>query len=249
MSIKNDRWITQQSTGPRFNYYYQEKLIHEYLPLEWFKFEDVKEPLRALTNGQSYMADPDTRIIKMTNGDMVTPFVDHSVKEILRNGQFVKAPSHGLSSYGYDIRLGRNFKVMNGYRTAKHAVIDPTELENMEGFFTNLNDVDAIEMAPHSFALGVAMERLVMPHNVSGICMAKSTLARIGCVAMVTPVEAHWSGYLTIELKNETDHPMRLHAGMGIMQVVFFMGEDCDTTYADRGGKYQDQPAMPVVAR
>ena len=249
MSIMNDRWIKNQSTGPKFHYYYEGELIHEYLDIEWFKFEDVKEPLRLLEVGDVFQPDDGTTIVLATKGDMISPFVGESVKEILKDGKLVKAPSHGLSSYGYDIRLGRNFKVMNGYRSAKNAVIDPTEPEHMEGFFTDINDVDALELAPHSFALGVSMERITMPNNVTAVCMAKSTLARIGATFQVTPIECAWSGYVTLEIKNETDHPIRLHAGMGVMQLIFHEGLAPSTTYADRGGKYQNQEALPVVAR
>jgi dCTP deaminase len=223
------------------------------MPLQEIRLPDVVQKLAKLKLGQAYLdEDGYTRLVKVSDGDMIVPFVEGSVNRIERGGTggpWVKAPSHGLSSYGYDIRLGRNFKVMTAYRSAAHHVIDPTEPENMEGFFKDVNDVWALEMAPHSFALGVAMELINMPPNVTGICMPKSSLARCGLVAAITPIEAGWSGYLTLELKNETDHPLRIHAGMGIMQLIFLEGEPCDVTYAARKGKYQNQHAFPVVAR
>ena len=84
-----------------------------------------------------------------------------------------------------------------------------------------------------------------MPNNVTAVCMAKSTLARIGATFQVTPIECAWSGYVTLEIKNETDHPIRLHAGMGVMQLIFHEGLAPSTTYADRGGKYQNQDSPP----
>lgn len=252
MSIKNDIWITEQSTGPRINYYYKNELVHKNITVDFLRFPDLIVSAINLKPGQSFIVpeDPDTRIEKVTNGDMITPFVGKSMKMIERgDGKWVNSPSYGLSSYGYDIRIGRNFKVMNGYRSTAHHVIDPTEPENMDGFFKDVLDADALEIAPHSFVLGVAMERLVLPNNVTGICMPKSSLARCGLVAHITPAEAGWSGYLTIELTNETDHPIRIHAGMGIMQLIFLEGEPCDKAYNDRSGKYHDQPALPVVAR
>ena len=77
--------------------------------------------------------------------------------------------------------------------------------------------------------------------------MAKSTLARMGLVAYVTPLEAGWEGYVTLEISNFSPNTIRLYAGIGIMQLLFHIGnEPCMVSYADRAGKYQDQPAEPV---
>ena len=88
-----------------------------------------------------------------------------------------------------------------------------------------------------------------MRREVTAICMPKSTLARIGLCASITPIESGWSGYITIEMYNQTDYPIRVHAGMGIMQLLFSEGEPCNVSYADRSGKHQNQPAVPIVAR
>ena len=82
-----------------------------------------------------------------------------------------------------------------------------------------------------------ALESGVFVHNC-GLCVT------------VTPLEAGWEGYVTLELSNKTDLPIKLTPGMGICQVLFLHGnEPCEISYADRNGKYQDQPAEPVLPR
>lgn len=82
-----------------------------------------------------------------------------------------------------------------------------------------------------------ALESGVFVHNC-GLCVT------------VTPLEAGWEGYVTLELSNKTDLPIKLTPGMGICQVLFLHGnEPCEISYADRNGKYQDQPPEPVLPR
>ena len=82
-----------------------------------------------------------------------------------------------------------------------------------------------------------ALESGVFVHNC-GLCVT------------VTPLEAGWEGYVTLELSNKTDSPIKLTPGMGICQVLFIHGnESCEVSYADRNGKYQDQPPEPVLPR
>lgn len=261
MSLLSDRWIKSASSlGPLFNYHYlptdeageplPPQLIHESWTLADFRFEDVKQALRLLNVGERYTPDTDTVIVRMPDADLITPFIDTSMNTLDFKGTEIKVPSYGLSSYGYDIRLGRNFKVMNGYRKPGSDNVIDFSKNNVDEFFTTLSDVDALELQPHSFALGVSMERIVMPRNITAVCMGKSTIARNGLHAFVTPLECGWSGYITIELKNETDYPMRLYSGMGIMQLQFLEGNEPPmVSYADRSGKYQNQEAAPVIGK
>ena len=189
---------------------------------------------------------------------MIHPFVDHSVSQ---NEKGQKIPSYGLGSYSYDIRIGRNFKIMENpsdykWHSLSDTIIDTNHDNPTYGLWKDHEDVDYIDIPPNGFVLGVAMEYLNMPNDITGVCMAKSTLARLGLEALVTPVEASWKGYLTIELKNISNFTIRLHSGIGIMALMFFKGDQvADVNYENRiyagkqGAKYQDQPAMPVVAR
>jgi dCTP deaminase len=88
-----------------------------------------------------------------------------------------------------------------------------------------------------------------MPENVTGICLGKSTVARLGIILNATPAEAGWHGHLTLEFSNSSGADCRLYASEGICQVLFLEGEPCDTTYSSRKGKYQDQGHEVTFAR
>ena len=187
---------------------------------------------------------------------MIHPYKEESVKEIdVGDGMLLKIPSHGQSSYGYDISLGRGFKI-----ATKHQLLDSAgqpkvldivqDIESINSLcFYDSPDPDVLVLPPYGFAIGVSVEKLTLPRNVTGICMAKSTLARIGIDAKVTPLEAGWSGYITLEISNCTPNWLSIPAGIGIMQIIFYEGYECDTSYADRKGKYMDQSNIPTPAK
>lgn len=185
---------------------------------------------------------------------MIEPFFSESVKTMVLDGQEVKIPSYGLSSYGYDIRLGRNFKVFKDIgddRSGEYYVERVADIlkDSPDEVLEEFNDMDSIVIPAGSMILGVSMEKITVPDNVLAVCMAKSTLARMGIEAKVTPLEPGWSGYVTLEIANDTPNPIRIYSGIGIMQLMFFKGDPCKTTYKDRGGKYLNQPYLPVAAK
>lgn len=205
---------------------------------------------RPCTN--SILTDRD--IEKLSRGDgMISPFTGSSQS---KPGTL----SYGLTSYGYDVRLGTRFKVS---RSNRHPFIDPKCLPDdlFEDFSVRVvppweerNEHDfedeAVYIPPHSYILGVSYEKFKMPTNVCGICVGKSTYARCGLLVNVTPLEPGWEGHITIEIANSESVPVRIYPLEGIMQVQFFMTERPPMqTYATRGGKYQHQPAQPVAPR
>lgn len=111
-------------------------------------------------------------------------------------------------------------------------------------------DVESILLPPRGFMLGYSRERICMPRNVIAICTGKSTIARSAAHVVVTPLEPEWEGYITLEISNMTDLPIKFDAGIGITQLVFIeTDEECKTSYSDRKGKYNNQPARPVHPR
>ena len=200
---------------------------------------------------------------------MIAPFFADSVSK-LSNGK--KVPSFGLSSYGYDVRLGNDFKIFataerlssisgtwcvtpEGEEQKLYNVVPPVVVSEIidpcnfsPAIATELKNVAELVMPPLSFCLAVSMERVRVPRNVSVVCMGKSTIARAGIIVIVTPLEAEWEGYITLEITNTTRLPVRLTAGMGITQLQFFQSdEDCAVSYKDHDGKYQNQKAEAVV--
>jgi len=175
---------------------------------------------------------PDHWIRKMAHEhNMIEPFVENQV----RNGVI----SYGVSSYGYDIRVADEFKI---FTNVFGATVDPKNFDpkSMVDF---IGDVCLIP--PNSFALARTVEYFRIPRNVLTVCLGKSTYARCGILTNVTPFEPEWEGFVTLEISNTTPLPARIYANEGIAQVLFFEAdEECETSYADKKGKYQKQQSI-----
>lgn len=165
-------------------------------------------------------------------------------------GHYQPCLSYGCSSHGYDLRLSPvEFYV---FRHVPGTVMDPKDFNpaNLERVELQREASDQFFILPaHSYGLGVALEKLRMPPNATGICLGKSTYARMGIILNTTPVEAGWSGHLTLEFSNSSGADCRIYANEGVCQLLFSIGDPCDVTYQDRSGKYQDQPEEVVMAR
>jgi dCTP deaminase len=147
--------------------------------------------------------------------------------------------SFGVSSYGYDIRVADEFKIFTNVFSAvvdpKH--FDPKSMVDYKG--------DICIIPPNSFALARTIEYFRIPRDVLTVCLGKSTYARCGIIVNVTPFEPEWEGYVTLEISNTTPLPARIYANEGIAQVLFFQADEmCETSYADKKGKYQKQEAI-----
>ena len=177
---------------------------------------------------------------------MITPFEDKLVSTINNR----KVVSYGLSSYGYDIRLSeKDFRI---FQAQQEKINDPKRFESDSVKpLTSLVDKhgEFFVIPAYGYALGVSVEAFNMPENVTGVCMGKSTYARAGIIANITPLEAGWCGYLTLEFANTSNTPCRLYVNEGIAQVLFFEGEKCNISYSDRKGKYQNQPQTVILSK
>lgn len=177
---------------------------------------------------------------------MIQPFVGECVREHWpdRTKSAERIVSYGCGSYGYDMRAAAAWKV---FTNVNSTIVDPKRMD--AAAFVEKTD-DSIIIPPNSFALTRSVERFSMPKDVIAIVLGKSTYARCGIVVNCTPLEPGWRGYLTIEISNTTPLPARVYANEGIAQVLFFRGaQACKTSYDDRKGKYQDQPAKVVPPR
>lgn len=159
--------------------------------------------------------------------------------------------SYGASSFGYDIRLSsEDFKI---FRHIPGTVVDPKSFNSLNLIAAELHkDIKGNQffiLPAHSYALGVAHEKINMPKNVTALAIGKSTYARCGIIANLTPIEAGWNGYLTIELSNSSSADCRIYALEGIAQLLFFEGENCLVSYEDRQGKYQSQSKQVTLPR
>jgi dCTP deaminase len=166
---------------------------------------------------------------------MIEPFVDGQVRE--------GAISYGVSSYGYDMRVANEFKI---FTNALSAIVDPKHFDD-KSFVEFSGDICVVP--PNSFALARSVEYFRIPRNVLTICVGKSTYARCGIITNVTPFEPEWEGHVTLEISNTTPLPARVYANEGICQVLFFEADAddvCQTSYADKKGKYQAQRGVTL---
>ena len=164
---------------------------------------------------------------------MIEPFEEKQV----RDGVI----SYGVSSYGYDIRIADEFKIFTNINSS---IVDPKHFDP-KSFVDFKGDVCIIP--PNSFALARTIEYFRIPRSVITVCVGKSTYARCGIIVNVTPFEPEWEGHVTIEISNTTPLPARIYAGEGIAQFLFFEGnEPCETSYADKKGKYQAQQGLTL---
>ncbi|MSQ55126.1 MAG: dCTP deaminase [Betaproteobacteria bacterium] len=168
---------------------------------------------------------------------MIEPFEPGQVKET--GGR--RIVSYGTSSYGYDIRCSTEFKIFTNINST---IVDPKDFD-AKNFVDFKGDVCIIP--PNSFALARTIEYFRIPRNVLTICLGKSTYARCGIIVNVTPLEPEWEGHVTLEFSNTTPLPARIYANEGVAQVLFLESDEvCETSYKDRGGKYQGQRGVTL---
>jgi dCTP deaminase len=204
--------------------------------------------------------------------NMIKPFVSSKVREVklysaimgkriyagdgvgwidtneFNNEKKVSCMSYGASHFGYDIRLSPNeFKI---FKHIPGTIINPKDFnpKNLEDAALHEDEWGQYFIIPgHSYGLGVAVEKLNMPENITAICLGKSSYARCGLIANITPAEAGWNGNLTLEFSNSCAADLRVYANEGICQLVFLEGEPCETSYGD--GKYQNQGEAITLSR
>lgn len=181
----------------------------------------------------------DRNIRELSGKGMISPFETRLVR-YAEDGRAVL--SFGPSSYGYDLRLSsREFLI---FRHVPGTVVDPKDFnpKNLESTPLQEDESGRYFILPaRSYGLGVAVEQLHLPADVTAICVGKSTYARCGIIANVTPAEAGWKGHLTLEFSNSSAADCRIYADEGVVQMLFFRGETCETSYRTRKGKYQGQ--------
>jgi len=169
--------------------------------------------------------------------EMISPFEPNQVRA---QGD-KKIVSYGTSSYGYDVRCSREFKVFTNINSA---IVDPKNFD-ANSFVDVVADVCIIP--PNSFALARTVEYFKIPRNILTICLGKSTYARCGIIVNVTPLEPEWEGHVTLEFSNTTNLPAKIYANEGVAQMLFLESDEiCETSYKDRKGKYQGQRGVTL---
>ena len=168
---------------------------------------------------------------------MIEPFAPDQVRTV--DGR--RIVSYGTSSYGYDVRCANEFKIFTNINST---IVDPKQFD-VNNFVDQAADVCIVP--PNSFALARTVEYFRIPRNVMVVCLGKSTYARCGIIVNVTPLEPEWEGHVTLEFSNTTPLPAKIYANEGVAQLLFFESDEvCETSYRDRGGKYQGQTGVTL---
>lgn len=177
---------------------------------------------------------PDKWIRAMAEKEaMIEPYVEAQRRE--------GVISYGVSSYGYDARVADEFRI---FTNVDNALVDPKNFSD-QSFVERKTDVCIIP--PNSFVLARTVEYFRIPRDVLVICLGKSTYARCGIIVNVTPLEPEWEGHVTLEFSNTTPLPAKIYANEGACQFLFLKGdESCETSYADRAGKYMKQTGVTL---
>jgi len=189
--------------------------------------------------GTQFMSIKSDRWIRKMASEqqMIEPFESSQIKVF--NHQ--KIISYGTSSYGYDVRCAREFKIFTNIHSA---IVDPKNFD--EKSFVDIES-DVCIIPPNSFALARTVEYFRIPRNVLTICLGKSTYARCGLIVNVTPLEPEWEGHVTLEFSNTTNLPAKIYANEGIAQMIFLESDEvCETSYKDKAGKYQGQQGVTL---
>lgn len=192
---------------------------------------------------------------RCTRDIMIRPYTSEQIREVElidHDGHHTppfKIISRGQTSYGYDLSVDpAGFQVFSAIGATE---IDPKRFDKGTLIHVPLRGEPGYEqwwlLPPHTYALAVSREYITMPRSVLGICTGKSTYARCGVIINTTPLEPEWEGNLVIEISNSADLPVRVYANEGIAQLIFLDGEDCQTSYADRAGKYQAQRGVQTA--
>jgi len=168
---------------------------------------------------------------------LIEPFEKDQIRET-EGGRVI---SYGTSSYGYDVRCADEFKIFTNINSA---IVDPKNFD--ANSFVDVK-ADVCIVPPNSFALARTVEYFRIPRDVLTLCLGKSTYARCGIIVNVTPLEPEWEGHVTLEFSNTTPLPAKIYANEGVAQVLFLGSDEvCETSYKDRGGKYQGQKGVTL---
>jgi dCTP deaminase len=168
---------------------------------------------------------------------MIEPYAPQQVRQTDRG----KIVSYGVSSYGYDVRCSDEFKIFTNINST---IVDPKAFDARS--FVDFKG-DTCVIPPNSFALARTVEYFRIPRKVLTICLGKSTYARCGIIVNVTPLEPEWEGHVTLEFSNTTPLPAKIYANEGVAQMLFLESDEvCETSYKDRGGKYQGQKGVTL---
>lgn len=159
----------------------------------------------------------------------IDPFFGGQVK-VLADGSDRPCVSYGLTSCGYDVRLGLRFRRL---RTTGNLIetLPKDRLPEPVSPFADQSEVwgpefvmgqgEFVTIEPHGCVLAETLEYIRVPEDVGVLVLCKSTWARCFITLNTTPLEPGWDGTVTLEIHNQSHRPVSVFAGHGIGQLWF----------------------------
>jgi len=139
-----------------------------------------------------------------------------------------------------DLRLSDSFANIDTVVSSDGVIDTATDNSVTYNHFTT----DSIVLEPGSTVLGSTIEQITLPDNISARVVGRSSLGRLFVEVHKTAgfCDPGFSGDITLEIGNDSEHPVRLHAGHRICQIVFErLDRPADRPYGHAGSQYQDQ--------
>ena len=172
---------------------------------------------------------------------------DTDIRKYIKQKKIVISPlkdAH-IRPAAIDLTLHRNFRV---FRNNSHTHIDVKEKFDVTELVKAKEDGSMV-IHPREFVLGSTREIITLPPDLIGLLEGRSSLGRIGLIIHATAsfVQPGFSGYLTFEMSNISNLPIKLYAGMRVAQIAFLqMSTPVAMDYSKHDSKYQDQePPTP----
>jgi deoxycytidine triphosphate deaminase len=207
--------------------------------------------------------------ITLDNGEPVFATPDHEF--MMRDGRMIQAqrlqaghslmPLYRYMARGYEMtyqplnghlypthRMAHQWKVRHGRGTARWLERDRSRQSEVSSAFRSRPAGKNHKVAS---VRGVSGEHdvycLTVPEAGNFALEAGVFVRNCGIICNVTPLEPEWRGRITLEISNTTPLPAKIYANEGIAQIIFLKADRvCAVSYADKGGKYQDQAGLTL---
>jgi deoxycytidine triphosphate deaminase len=194
--------------------------------------------------------------IELDNGELIHATPDHQFMR--RDGRMAAAhtlrPRDSLMPLYRDLFRGAEmvYQPIDGYRYPTHRLADarhmgralrPLRAENSGGPAYRNHKVAAVRelLGDHDVYC------LTVPEAGNFALQSGVFVHNCGIIVNVTPLEPEWEGHVTLEFSNTTPLPAKIYANEGVAQMLFFESDEvCETSYRDRGGKYQGQRGVTL---
>lgn len=162
---------------------------------------------------------------------------DVAIYALVKNGGMIEPfDVNSLQPCSYDLSLADCFLRLKDGESA----LDPTEDMSDEYEADTRFPGKEFYIYPGEFMLASTIEKIRLPKDVAAMVKGKSSLGRLGLtIQNAGHIDSGFCGNITLELKNETNRPIRLTYLDKIGQIIFVR----TTGSANRvyNGKYQNQ--------